>query len=130
MTAKEKNWKSAESESYPAGNVVNLSKNKFSRATSSLLNKNLKFVPTQTNYSIKSFDQVIAKSYRRTKLIAHSLKTNHVNQVQNEEDIFKFPSNKDWLPGNVNHTIQIFTEAIFKDIDIERSTQKIEQNRT
>ena len=79
---------------------------------------------------IKSFDQVIAKSYRRTKLIAHSLKTNHVNQVQNEEDIFKFPSNKDWLPGNVNHTIQIFTEAIFKDIDIEKSTQKIEQNRT
>ena len=83
------------------------------------LNKNLKFVTTQTN------DQVIAKFYRRTKLTARSLKTNHVNQVQNEEDIFKFPSNKNWLPGNTNHTIQIFTEAIFKDIDIEKSTQKI-----
>ena len=83
------------------------SKHKFSKARYSLLYKNLNFLPTETNSSIKNFNQDIENFYLRIKLTAH-FGTNISNEIQNEEDIFKHPQNKNWLPKHTHDTIQIF----------------------
>ena len=71
MTALANFGEKLKGQSDQTGNVLNLSKHKFSKTTYSFLNKNHNFVPTQANYSIKSFNQNIENVFQRIKLTAH-----------------------------------------------------------
>ena len=80
--------KSTKFQSDPIGNVMNLSKYKFSKATYRLLNKNLNFVPTQKKYNRNEFENDIENFYRRIKLTAH-FGTHKTKQIKTEEETFK-----------------------------------------
>ena len=53
------------------------------------------------------------------KLSAHFL-PNDANKKQIEEDIFKTPSYKNWLPKNTHRTIETFIDFTSKEIDMEK----------
>ena len=55
----------------PAGQVINLSKKRITKRTFKLLNKNLNFVPIQTNFSKTTLNKALLGFNRRIKLKAH-----------------------------------------------------------
>ena len=101
------------------GNVINLSLQSFSKGTYKLLNKYLKFVPTQTKYNEKHLSQDIDNFYKRIKL-SPNFRQNDANKKQAEEDIFKPPSNKNWQPKNTYYTIQTFINLTFKKSTLKK----------
>ena len=76
-------------------------------------------VPKQTKYNEKHLNQDIDNFYRGIKFSAH-FGPNDANKKQAEEDIFKPPSNKNWLSKNTQHTIETFIDLTSKEIDIEK----------
>ena len=55
-------------------------------------------------------------TFRRVKLKAHS-KDSASHQYFTEDEIFKNPSSKSWIPPKNNHTLETFIEATNNDID-------------
>ena len=99
--------------------MINLSNYEFSKATYKLLNRNLNFVPTQSKYNENELDKSIENFYRKIKLTAYFGK-NDQDKNLTEEDIFKAPSNRNWLPSETHHTVQTFIEASSNDIETEK----------
>ena len=69
----------------------------------------MNFEPTQTKYNKRYLNQDIYKFYRKIKLPAH-FGPNDASKKQEEEDIFKPSSNKNWLPKSKHHTIDTFID--------------------
>ena len=97
-------------QSYPAGHVISLSNKSFTKDVCKLLNKNLNFVPAEKNFDKKTFDKEINSFYRRIKLKPH-FKEAASNQYLTEDEIFKKPSSKLWVPTRNHHTIETFIKA-------------------
>ena len=103
----------------PSGNVVNLSKHKFTIPQFKLLNKNLIFCPTPGNYDQIIFKADIKKFTRKIKLKAHFGTTDseeQSNEQLKKEFYIKNP-NSTWEPVNNHHTVKSFIEAVNNDID-------------
>ena len=75
-------------QSDPSGKVINLSKERFTKETFKLLNKNLNFIPTQTNFSKTTLNKELEDFYRRIKLKVHFKNAKNKDQFT-EEDIQK-----------------------------------------
>ena len=69
----------------------------------------MNFEPTQTKYNKRYLNQDIYKFYRKIKLPAH-FGPNDASKKQEEEDIFKPSSNKNWLTKSTHHTIKNFID--------------------
>ena len=100
----------------PFGNVINLSKHKFSIPEYKLLGKNLNFCPMAGKYNKKTLTKETNEFLRR----AHF--GNNTNNQTTEENIFKPRSN--WQPKQVHHTVNTFCEAISNEINkhVEKKT--------
>ena len=90
----------------------------FSKAKYKLLNKNLNYVLTQGKYNEKHLNLDIGSLYRGIELSAH-FGSNDANKKHAKEEIFKPPSNKNWLPKSAHHTIETFIVLTSKEIDTE-----------
>ena len=90
-------WRATKStsglQSDPRGQVINLSKNRFTKETFKLLNKNLNSVTTQTNFNKTTLNKEMEDFYRRIKLKAHFKNSENKARVA-EGDIFIKPTNK------------------------------------
>ena len=104
----------------PFGNVINLSKHKFSIPEYKLLGKKLNFCSTAGKYNKKILTKETNEFFRRIKLRAHF--GNNTNNRTTEENIFKPRSN--WQPKQVHHTVNTFCEAISNEINkhVEKKT--------
>ena len=105
-------------QSDPAGQVINLSKKRFPKETFKLLNKNLNFGLTQTNFSKTTLNKELEDFYRRIKLKVH-FKNAENNDRFTEEGIFRKPTNKTCVPNNNHHSIEIFIEETRNEINNE-----------
>ena len=82
------------------------------------MNKNLNFVPTQTNFSKATLNKELEDFYRCIKLKAHFKNAENKDRFT-EEDIFRKCTNKTWFPNSNHHSIQIFIEATRNEINNE-----------
>ena len=103
-------------QSDPAGQVINLSTKRFCKDTFKLLNENLNFVPTQ-----KTINKQLENVFRRIKLRA-CFKNKKNRNLTFEEDRFKKPTKKNWIPPSNHHSIEIFFETTCNEIQ-----EKIEE---
>ena len=108
-------------QSDPAGQVINLSTKRFCKDTFKLLNKNLNFVPTQKTTNKDTINKQLEDFFTRIKLRAHFKKNKNKN-LSAEEDRFKKPTNKNWIPTNNYHSIETFIEATRNEI--QEKTEK------
>ena len=98
--------------------TVPLSKKRFTKETSKLLNKNLNFVPPQTNFNKTTLNKELEDFHRHIKLKAHF--KNPENKARfTEEDIFRKLTNKTCVPNNNHHSIETFLEATRNEINNE-----------
>ena len=100
-----------------AGNVINSSTKTFIRDVFKLLNKNLNFGPMQKYFNKKKFYNKINDFYWRIKLKAHF--KNQTSKPKTEQDIFRKPTDKTWIPKKNHHTIETFVEATNSEINGE-----------
>ena len=70
--------------------------------TFKLLNKNLNFVPTQTNFSKSMLNEEFEDFYRSIKLKGHFKNAENKDRFS-EENVFRKPTNKTWVPDNNHH---------------------------
>ena len=105
-------------QSNPSGQEINLSKKRLTKETFKLLNKNLNFVATQTNFNKNTLNKELEDFYRRIKLKAH-FKNPPKKAPFTDEDIFRKPTNKTCVPNNNHHCIEIFIEATRNEINNE-----------
>lgn len=80
----------------------------------------------QQHKPVTVFKTLDIANFYRIKLTSH-FGTNNVNQIRNEENIGKCPSNKKKkkISKNTHLTIQTFIETTSWDIDIEKPKQEI-----
>ena len=97
-----------------AEKVIKLSTKTFSRDVFKLLNKNLNFVPMQKYFNKKKFFNEINAFYRRIKLKEHF--KDKTNKSKTEEDIFRKPNDKTWIPPKNHHTVETFIEATNNEV--------------
>ena len=102
-------------QSDPAGQVINLSTKRFCKDTFKLLNKNLNFVLTQKTINKDTINKQFEDFFRRIKLRAY-FKNKKNKNLSSEEDKFKKPANKNWIPTNNQHSIETFIEATRNEI--------------
>ena len=88
---------------------VRLSKKRSTKETFKLLNKNLNFVPTQTNFNKTKLNKELEDFYKHIKVKAH-LKNPENKSRSTEEDIFRKPANKTWFSNNNHHSIETRNE--------------------
>ena len=74
-----------------------------------MLNKNLNFVPTQTNFNKTKLNKELEDFYKHIKVKAH-LKNPENKSRSTEEDIFRKPANKTWFSNNNHHSIETRNE--------------------
>ena len=94
----------------------------FSKAIYKLLNKKGKFMQTQMKYNEKHLNHDIDNFHKRIRL-SSNFGPNDVNKKQAEEDTFKPPSNKNWLPKNTHYTIETFIDLKSKEIDKKKGNK-------
>ena len=120
-------WRATEStfglQSDPAGQVIYLSKNRFTKETFKLLNKNLNSVTTQTNFNKTTLNKEMKDFYRRIKLKAHFKNPDNKARFA-DGDIFIKPTNKTWVPNNNHYNIETFIEATRNEINNEIKNTK------
>ena len=81
-----------------------------------LLNKNSNFVATQTNFTKTTLSKELGDFYRRIKLKPH-FKNPENKALFTEEDMFRKPANKIWVPNNNHCGIETFIEATRNEIN-------------
>ena len=102
-------------QSDPAGQVIKLSTKNFCKDTFKLLNKNLNFVPAQKTINKDTIKKQFEHFFRQVKLRAY-FKNKKNKNLSSEEDRFKKPTNKNWIPTNNHHSIETFIEATRNEI--------------
>ena len=107
----------------PAGQVINLSTKRFCKDTFKLSNKNLNFIPTQKTINKNTIKKQFEDFFRQIKLRAY-FKNKKNKNLSSEEDRFKKPTNKNWIPTNNHHSIGTFIEATHNEIK-----EKVEETR-
>ena len=96
-------------QSDPVGHVINLSTKRFCKDTFKLLNKNLNFLLTQKAINKDTIKRQFEDFFRHIQLRAY-FKNKKNKNFSSEEDRFKKPTTKIWIPTNNNHNIETKTQ--------------------
>ena len=113
----------------PERTLVHLIRFFFQKSQYKRLNKNLNFKPTPKVYYKNELDNNLNNFLRLIKLEAH-FKDSINNDTDDKNIMFKENKNKDWTPSKNHHTIDIFFEALKKDIKSTKTfkTKQLHQN--
>ena len=79
------------------------------------MNKNFNFFLTQKAVNKEMINKHLEYFFRQTKIQAH-FKIKKNKNLSSEEYRFKKPTNKNWIPTNNHHRIEIFIEATRNEI--------------
>ena len=71
----------------------------------------------QKYFNKKKFFNEINAFYRRIKLKEHF--KDKTNKSKTEEDIFRKPNDKTWIPPKNHHTVETFIEATNNEVNVE-----------
>ena len=110
-------------ESDPYGQVINLSKQSFTKTEYKLLGYNLNFVSTPKSVDKEEFLLDIKRFNRRIKLKSHF--------GDSPKDNLYFKSTSTWEPTDIHHTVKTFTEDFGRKVErsLEIETNNVSGHR-
>ena len=105
----------------PTGNVINLSKKRFTKETFQLLNKNLNFLPTPSIFNKNQLNKELDDFVRLINLKAY-LKDNNMYNPSTQDQLFKPITNKKCRPDKNQHTEETYIEATKNTLQTEENS--------